>query len=264
MDYAILLAGHGSRDKEGVAEFLGLGRLLRARVVAWSGDPATTPVAVETAFLELARPTIQEGIDRLAEDGARKIVVLPGLLMAAGHAKNDMARELRLAQERHSQVELVLGRSLEGHPFLAELCHLRYQEALAGLQAVPAEETLLLLVARGSHDPEANAHVASLTRSLGEMYSVGRAKWAFAGITSPLLPAALTECEQTGLRRIVVQPYLLSTGVLLNRIHEEVRRCQTTNGEQEYIVTAHLQAHSLVVAALCDRVKEAIGASRRE
>src|SRR5205807_5812794 len=83
---ALLIAGHGSRDPDGIAEFLDLARHFRA---------ARPDLPVEISFLEFARPTIQEGIDGLCQRGVRTIVVVPGVLMAAGHAKNDMASEVR-------------------------------------------------------------------------------------------------------------------------------------------------------------------------
>ncbi|HJT76706.1 MAG TPA: CbiX/SirB N-terminal domain-containing protein, partial [Gemmataceae bacterium] len=121
MDYALLIAGHGSRDADGVAEFLDLARHLRDRR---PGQP------VELAFLEFARPTIQEGIDRLVSQGAKTVVVVPGVLLAAGHAKNDMASEVRLARERHPGLAVHMGRALDVDARLLQLCHLRYGEAL--------------------------------------------------------------------------------------------------------------------------------------
>src|SRR5262245_6570152 len=100
MRHAILIAGHGSRDAEGIAEFLALARHFRTR---WPDVP------LEIAFLEFARPTIQEAIDRLAQADVDTIVVLPGVLMAAGHAKNDMASEVRLARERHPHIDFRMG-----------------------------------------------------------------------------------------------------------------------------------------------------------
>src|SRR5262249_31837250 len=141
MSHAILIAGHGSRDADGIAEFLDLARHFRAR---WPGVP------LEIAFLEFARPTIQEGIDRLVQGGARTVVVLPGVLMAAGHAKNDMASEVRLARERYPHVDFRMGSALDVDAQLLQLCRLRYQEALLGRPTLDPAETLLLLVGRGS------------------------------------------------------------------------------------------------------------------
>src|SRR5262249_58452803 len=104
----------------------------------------------EIAFLEFARPTIQEGIDRLAAQGAETVVVLPGVLLAAGHAKNDMASEVRLARQRYPGLHIHMGRALDVDARLLQLCRLRYQEALAGLPPADPAETLLLVVGRGS------------------------------------------------------------------------------------------------------------------
>src|SRR5271166_4827953 len=107
MRHAVLIAGHGSRDAEGIAEFLTLAGAYRI---------CRPNVPVEISFLEFARPTSQEGIDRLAQSGASTIVVLPGVLMAAGHAKNDMASEVRLARERHPKLDIRMGPALDVQP----------------------------------------------------------------------------------------------------------------------------------------------------
>src|SRR5438270_11226595 len=114
MSHAILIAGHGSRDADGVAEFLDLARHFRA---------FRPEMPLEIAFLEFARPTIQEGIDRLVRAGARTVVVLPGVLWAAGHAKNDMASEVRRARQRYPHVTVHMGGALEIAPRLLRLCH---------------------------------------------------------------------------------------------------------------------------------------------
>lgn len=247
MNHALLVAGHGSRDPEGIAEFLDLARHFRD---ALPGVPA------EIAFLEFARPTIQEGIDRLVRQGADRIVVLPGVLMAAGHAKNDMASEVRLARERHPGVEVSMGRTLDVDARLLQLCRLRYQEALADKEPAPAE-TLLLLVGRGSGDPDANANVARVARFLQEGYPTAWASVAFSGIAAPLLEDALPVCERMGFRRIVVQPYFLFTGVLLKRIYATVEQRRRARPDLEFIATPHLQAHPLLVQTFLERADEA-------
>jgi sirohydrochlorin cobaltochelatase len=249
MSTALLIAGHGSRDADGIAEFLDLARHFRT---------LRPDVPTEIAFLEFARPTIQEGIDRLVHGGARTVVVLPGVLMAAGHAKNDMASEVRLARERHPGVAFHMGRALDIDPDLFKLCHLRYTDALAGRPAVEPKDTLLLLVGRGSGDPDANSNVAKVARFLQEGYPVAWSTVAFSGIAAPLLEDALPVCERLGFRRIVVQPYFLFTGVLLKRISATVAKHQQARPDLEFVPTPHLQAHPLLMAVFARRLEEVL------
>jgi sirohydrochlorin cobaltochelatase len=249
MSHAILIAGHGSRDAEGIGEFLDLARLFRAR------RPETP---IEVAFLEFARPTIQEGIDRLAQTGVTTIVILPGVLLAAGHAKNDMASEVRRARERYAALEIHMGAALDVDPLLLQLCRLRYQEAIAKHPGCDPAETLLLVVARGSSDPDANANVAKVARFLQEGYPTGWAAWAYSGIARPFLEEAVPVCERTGFRRIVVQPYFLFTGVLLKRIYSYVAERRRARPDLEIIATPHLQAHPLLLDAFAQRAEEAL------
>lgn len=249
MSYAVLIAGHGSRDPEGITEFLGLARHFRDR---------RPDVPVEIAFLEFARPTIQEGIDRLVQNGARTVVVLPGVLMAAGHAKNDMASEVRLARQRHPQVELHMGAALDVDASLLQLCRLRYQEALAGREEIAPAETLLLLVGRGSSDPDANGNIAKVARFLQEGYPAAWSAVAFSGVARPLLEEAMPVCERAGFRRVVVQPYFLFTGVLLKRIYAYAEERRRARPDLDIVSVPHLQAHPLLLDAFVRRAEEAL------
>ena len=46
--------------------------------------------------------------------------MLPGVLLAAGHAKNDMASEVRLARQRYPHVTFHMGRALDVLPRLTD------------------------------------------------------------------------------------------------------------------------------------------------
>ena len=78
---AVLLCGHGSRDNAAVAEFERLAAVVAARL------PARR---VSHGFLEFARPTIGSTLEALRDGGASAIDAVPGMLFAAGHAKNDI------------------------------------------------------------------------------------------------------------------------------------------------------------------------------
>src|SRR4029453_12556708 len=209
MEPAILIVGHGSRDVEGTQEFTRLVELFAHR------DPARI---VECGFLEFARPVIQEGVDRCVQRGAKVVTVLPGMLMAAGHAKNDIPSEVHEARRRYPDVAFYYGRPLHLHANVLELCALKISEAETHAAPRDRRETLLLVVGRGSSDPDANADVQKLARLLWEGMGFGWAAACYIGITTPLLPEALARCYRMGFGRIMVMPFFLFTGILEKRI----------------------------------------------
>jgi sirohydrochlorin ferrochelatase len=250
MNEALLLIGHGSRDPAGVEEFLGVGRALAERRV---GQP------LGMAFLEFERPTISEAIDELAAGGARRIVCQPGMLFAAGHVKRDVPREVEAARQRWPGVEFQIAWELDGHAKLLELCRVRWDEAMQQHSPCPANEMALLLVGRGSSDAEANAALGRSARGLCESYGVGQAIACFSGVTAPLVSAALEWAALEGFRRIVVQPFFLFTGVLVQRIHGWTREAARRNPELEIVSTGHLGVHPLLVDVFEERARSQHG-----
>jgi sirohydrochlorin cobaltochelatase len=249
MSDALLIAAHGSRAAAGIEEF-------RAFAEAWR---QLRPDRLQAeGFLEFARPAIGEAIDALVEQGARRIVVAPAMLMAAGHVKNDVPSEIHEGRARHPGVAFHMARPLEIHPALLELCHVRYREATADRPDVPPEQTLLLLVGRGTSDPDANANMARVARFLWESYGVGWASIAFAGLAAPGVDQALAVCRRLGSARIVVQPYFLFDGILLQRIIATARRHALADPDVEILTTAHFRLHPLLLRAFEDRAHEAI------
>jgi sirohydrochlorin cobaltochelatase len=252
MSEALLIAAHGSRDPAGIEEF-------EAFADAWQ---RLRPDRLQASgYLEFARPTIGEAIDSLVQQGARQVSVVPAMLMAAGHVKNDVPSEIAEARERHPAVTFRMARPLDIHPGLLELCHVRYCEALAGLPEVAPSDSLLLLVGRGTSDPDANANIARVSRFLWESYGVGWASVAFAGLAEPSVDRALTVCRRLGYRRIIVQPYFLFNGVLLKRIGETARQHAAADSRTEIVTVAHLRSHPLLLQAFEDRAHELIHGS---
>jgi sirohydrochlorin ferrochelatase len=249
MSDALLIAAHGSRDPAGIDE-------LWAFASAWQ---ELRPDRLQgVGFLEFARPTIAEAVQSLAEQGARRIVVVPAMLMAAGHVKNDVPSELAEARLRHPGIAFHMARALDIHPALLELCELRFREAVAGKDEVPPSQTLLLLVGRGTRDPDANANIARVSRFLWEAYQVAWAGVAYAGLTAPGVDEALGFCRRMGFARIVVQPYFLFDGVLVKRVRETAARHAALDPATEILVTEHFRMHPLLLQAFEDRAYEAL------
>jgi sirohydrochlorin cobaltochelatase len=249
---AILFAGHGSRDPEGTEEFARLVDLYRQR------QPERL---VEYGFLEFARPILGESICRCVDAGARDITVLPGMLMAAGHAKNDIPSEIHEARRRFPDVQFRYGRHLHLHAKIIELCRLRIEEVERSVPARPRSDTLLLAVGRGSSDPDANADVAKLARILWEGMGFGWGAACYIGVTTPLLPAALDRCRRLGFGRVIVFPFFLFTGVLEKRIRRQTGEFAERYPDTEFLCADYLNAHPLLLEAFEERALEAVHGS---
>jgi sirohydrochlorin cobaltochelatase len=257
MEPAICLAGHGSRDAEGTQEFLRLVDLFR------SHDPGRI---VECGFLEFARPVIAEGIDRCVQRGARTVAVLPGMLMAAGHAKNDIPSEIHEARRRYPHIHFHYGRHLHLHAKIIELCRIRLEEAEGASRErqrpeIHRKDTLLLVVGRGSSDPDANADVCKLARLLGEGMGYGWSAACYIGVTTPLLPEALERCRRTGFARVLVFPFFLFTGVLEKRIRQQTLDFARQHPQTDFLCAGYLDVHPLLYEAFAERAEEAVHGS---
>jgi sirohydrochlorin cobaltochelatase len=247
-DTAVLICGHGSRDPQAVAEFASLAERLAGRFGGW-------PVA--HAYLEFARPIIAEGLDRLVAEGARRVLAAPAMLFAAGHTKDDIPSVLNAYQARTPGVEIAYGRDLGLDPKMVRAAGARVCEAAAAAgDDVPPHETLLLVVGRGTSDPDANANVAKVTRLLWEGLGFGWAETAYSGVTFPLVEPALERAARLGFRRIVVFPYFLFTGVLVGRIYAAADRLAARHPNIQFVKAPYLGGHPLVVETLVERVRE--------
>lgn len=205
----LLLVGHGTRDASGVAQFLMLAR----EVAGFCPD-----VAVEPCFLELAQPSIADGVDRAVARGVRRLTVMPLLLFAAGHAKHDIPREVAAATGRHAGLEIRQAGHLGCHEAVLTLSERRFQEALVPLQHIADRDTLLLLVGRGSNDAEATREMTQFARLRGERQPVGRLDVCFLAMAKPSLETALGSIADLPFSRVVVQPHLLFSGELIARV----------------------------------------------
>jgi hypothetical protein len=102
-----------------------------------------------------------------------------------------------------------------------------------------ARETAVLLVQRGSSDPDANADVYRAARFLWEGRKYSTVEVAFSGVTRPSLAEGLQRCLQYSPRHILVVPYYLYTGVLVERISTVVAEVAATHPECEFRVASH-------------------------
>ena len=244
---AVLLCGHGSRDPEAVREFEIAAAGLRSRLPGFD---------FATGYLEFARPTIRDGLALLAARGARRVLAIPGMLFAASHVKNDLPWEMNSFIADNPAIDVRLARDLGIDPKLLHAAADRIAAAAADTSIARAE-TLLVVVGRGTNDPDANSNISKIARMLWEGMGMGWAEIAFSGVAHPRVDAALTRAAALGFRRIVVFPYFLFTGVLVKRIYDETDRVAADHPEIEFLKAPYLNDHPLVLDCFAERVSEA-------
>ena len=243
---ALVIVGHGSRDPSANAEFEALVAAFAAR------EPGRD---VSHGYLELAEPSLPLALER-AGARAALVHVLPLILFGAGHVKNDLPLALGAARGRFPEVSFLAARPLGVHPLLTALLAER-GEAVAPLSAAERAKTAVLVVGRGSSDPDANGDFCKLVRLIAEGRGFGRVDPAFMGITSPRVDEGLESLARSRPERILVVPALLFAGSLVAKLDEQLGRFST---RYPWIRTArapHLGAHANLFSLMDERLRQA-------
>ncbi|HEU0170552.1 MAG TPA: CbiX/SirB N-terminal domain-containing protein [Acidimicrobiales bacterium] len=208
----LLLIGHGSRDPAAAKEF---GEVVELVEAGLDGR------RVAGGFLELSDPPIDAAVDDLVAAGADDVVAVPYVLFGAGHLKDDGPAVLARARRRHPGVRFRLARDLGTHPAVLDVAEERARAVLARLPDGDDAGTAVVLVGRGSTDPDACAEMVKFARLLGDGRGLGLVEAAFVAMTRPSVSEALDRCRRLGARRVAVVPLFLFPGVLVDRIGEQ-------------------------------------------
>lgn len=242
----ILICGHGSRDSEGIEGFKELVRLIKLRF---------PDRIVDYGFLEFSHPVYAAAVERMYLDGVREIIAIPAILFAGGHAKNDIPYEMNTLQSLYSDLKIKLGKHIGITPSMLQLSKKNIEIAESNVNPIDRKDTCLLVVGRGTSDPDANSDVAKLTRMVWEGLGFGFATTTYIGVTQPLLKDSLPLVNQLPFKRVVVLPVFLFTGILLKKIYSQVEEFAATS-EKEFIYTKSYECDELLLETIDERIQE--------
>ncbi len=205
---AVVLIGHGSPMEEGNRHFRETVRKLLPRL-----PPEWT---VREAFLEHAEPDVRSVLRELAEKKAT-IHLFPFLLFDAGHSKGDVWGFMGELAREFPDVTVVrewaIGIDQAPVSVLLELLP----------PADPAIRDQVVIVGRGSLDPGANASLYYQGRRLWERRRGREFLYSFIGVTEPRYRGLMESLDPAGIDRLLVVPYFLFEGVLMERIRGGVK-----------------------------------------
>lgn len=255
MKTGVMICGHGSRSKSAVDEFA----VLAQKLPAYLPDDWIT----DYGYLEFANPVIRDGLDNLRTAGCDRILAVPGMLFAAMHAKNDIPTVLNTYAAKHD-IDVRYGRELGVDPKMIAAAASRIQDAVAQANAkhgaLPLEETCLVVIGRGASDPDANGNVAKIARMLQEGIGFGWCEVGYSGVTFPLVEPCLQHVARLPYKRVIVFPYFLFSGILIDRIYGFTDQVAAEHPDIQFVKAGYLGDHPKVLETFAERIKEQIGA----
>lgn len=233
----LLMIGHGTRDDHGRNCFLEF-------VQKYQELDASRPVF--PCFLELTEPSIFQVIQDCVAQGYTDFSALPILLFAARHNKFDVTNELDRARQQFPQIQFHYGRHYGISPEILAL----WRDRLDALdhpdhnpQGISREDTVLLVVGRGSSDPDANGDVFKLARMLWEGSRYRTVETCFIGITHPRLEEGFARARLYHPRRIIVLPHFMFTGALVKKIQRITAEQQSQYPDIECVELPEIGLH---------------------
>lgn len=237
---ALVLAGHGTRHPAGRASIAALVEAVADRLPG---------IPIRPAYLDHLAPTVEDALLELAGERTTRAAVIPLLLSAATHSKNDVAAAIADVRSREPRLTIRYGRPLGPHPLLVDALH----DRITALGVDPDDaNTAVVLAAAGAADPAANADVATMARLLFEGRGWFAVEAAYASATRPDVPTAVTRLRRLGARRVVVAPYFLGEGYLLDRMTGQALAAGAD------AVATPLATHPMTAELVVDRYREVV------
>ena len=245
----IMVCGHGSRSKSAEREFGLLAKGLKKRF---------PEIPVEYGFLEYSAPNIHMGLDSLRDQNVEHIIAVPGMLFAATHAKNDIPSVLLTYQEKNPGLKISYGRELGLHSEMIAAFEARILESLNvdHIHEGDLYETMLVVVGRGTSDTYANAEAAKLTRIVAENLGFGWSETVYSGVTFPSVGQGLEIALRLGYKKIVVAPYFLFSGKLIDRIYNYVDLVAEKATDVTFYKAHYLSDQDHVINTFVERIAE--------
>ena len=111
---ALLLIAHGSRRQQSNDEVIKLTNKLR-------DNSAAEYAIIHASFLELADPSIPEGIKKCVDEGASSIVVLPYFLNSGRHVIEDIPNIVKDSQQNYPDIDIKIAAHLGASNMIMDL-----------------------------------------------------------------------------------------------------------------------------------------------
>ena len=242
----VLIVGHGSREDSGNDEIRQFAAQWRVR---------RPDLRIELCFIEFAPPELNAALLEAART-SRRVLVVPLILNAAGHVKMEIPEAVEGARLACPHTEILLAPHLTACDPILAILKRRLRKAMNALDMPDPTTTGVVLLGRGSSDRGANGEMAKMARWLLEEGDHELVDLAFTGITWPRLEKVVQRHVLLGMRQVVVLPYYLYTGTLMQRIHRQVEHLRGQYPQVRFACTEHFGFEKEIFELMDQRVAD--------
>ena len=242
----ILLVGHGSREAAGNDEIMAFAAQWRLRQPQWH---------IEVCFIEFSEITMRVGLARVAQH-ADRVLVLPLILNAAGHVKMDIPQAIDGARLAFPHTQFLYAPHLTACDPILSILKRRLRKAMQSLDMPDPTTTGVIVLGRGSSDRQANGDMAKMARWLMEESDHELVDLAFTGITYPRIEKVVQRQHMLGMTQIVVLPYYLYNGTLVERISRQVAHLKAQYPQIRFAASTYFGFEKEIFELLEQRVHD--------
>jgi sirohydrochlorin ferrochelatase len=243
---AVLYICHGSRVQEASAQAISFVK----KCMKTNGFQGIQ----EYSFLELSEPSIEEGFQKCVEKGATIIHVIPVLLLTAAHAKKDIPEVLEKLSLEYPHVQIKYGKPIGVHPQMVKIVADKIKST--SLYKNTNEEVLVILVGRGSSDPDVKRDLCQIAFLIEKQVDRIIVQDCYLTAAQPSFEEALQMAEHSSYRHVLVIPYLLFTGILMKSMEKTINKIKSI--DKEYVLAPYLGYDPLIAEILKERIDEMI------
>jgi len=207
----ILFIGHGSRRAQSNQEVSSLVALFQKK---------HPQLRTTHCFVELAKPSFNQKIfEEAARPECRLLIILPLFLFSSRHVKNDIPLVVSKVKAQFPDKEIICADSMKASKILVQLSIQRISEAKTKSEN---KGQSLLIIGRGSSDPDSNGEFEKIARLIFEQGPFEAYHTAFVGITGPKVEAQLNFIAKSRPKTLTVFPYFLFQGRLIEQLKEKL------------------------------------------
>ncbi len=208
-------------------------------------------------FIGFNEPDVFAALDELAADSPDHIVIVPLILFEGKHAANDILQTLQYGKNKYPQINFIATKIIGAGQALLPIVFDNIASAFGPLK-IRDDEAVILMVFRGSSSQNVLEESKSIMAQVRKRYPYLYA--SYIEINSPGIYDGLLMAQEDavkyGKKHIIIIPYLLFGGILLNKIHEMVDRA--VDKSTTVSIAQHLGISSKFLGSILNIIDETV------